>query len=273
MAAILFALANGCNVCITHVVGHLSMLSAQQRNSCRQQRVDGTAHDGTFAGMPSLPGVLPEERASMSVPSPFYIGVLFIFFTTGRLNIIIAVTFIYIFIIILIVIIIAVTTSTIISITIVILASIIILILFAFHMLLTFSGLKAKYLNGHRNIQEVECIDESMITGLRLLSLKIYIVPNGTLIGSLNVITGTCLTYMSYASCDVNSETLHASRLSVLVVDLKAGYSEEYVCRKIYINTQGDTLISTLSLLVNGSRKRIQTYIYIISLHMYIASI
>ena len=116
--------------------------------------------------------------------------------------------------------------------------------------LIVISGMTSRDFKGIPSLQEVECSGGSLKPELKLLSLKIYTTRKNVVLGSLNVITNTCLTYGDFSSCYVNGTNTHRSRLRVLVPDLDEGESREYGCRVSAINSEGDTKVSTWSIFV-----------------------
>ena len=108
---------------------------------------------------------------------------------------------------------------------------------------------------GIPSLQEVECLGGSLKPDLKLLSLKIYTTADNSVLGSLNVITNTCLTYGDFSSCFLHTGDSRWSRLRVLVPDLQEGESREYGCKVSAINSEGDTMVSTWSLFVTRRRE------------------
>lgn len=113
----------------------------------------------------------------------------------------------------------------------------------------------ARPFKGMPSIQEVECWGAGLKPEMKLMSLKLYRNSDQSVLASLNVYSNTCLTYVDYSSCHVNSTDTHESRLRVLVSDLGEGESREYGCTALGLRTTGDAGETTWSLLVTYTRE------------------
>ena len=125
------------------------------------------------------------------------------------------------------------------------------------------SGMTSRDFKGIPSLQEVECSGGSLKPELKLLSLKMYTKADNLVLASLNVITNTCLTYGDFSSCYVHTSDTHRSRLRVLVPDLGEGERREYACRVSAINSEGDTKVSTWSIVVTR-RSECRTCVWIL---------
>jgi hypothetical protein len=103
---------------------------------------------------------------------------------------------------------------------------------------------------GFHSIQEVECSGVTLDPTVKLISLKLVKLPESDVLGSLNVIGNTCLTYGDYSSCIVYPDESHRSKLRVLVHDLSEGESREFGCTANTVNTAGDVIFENWKLLV-----------------------
>ena len=113
-----------------------------------------------------------------------------------------------------------------------------------------FTGLFTRHFKGIPSIQEVECWGQGLKPETKLLSLKVYTIPDNKVQASLNVFANNCLTYADYSSCFVDTADTHRSRLRVLVYDLEEGESREYGCRALALQNTGDESELTWSVLV-----------------------
>ena len=94
---------------------------------------------------------------------------------------------------------------------------------------------------GFSSLKEVECWGGSLEPEVKLLSLQLYTLPERTVLASLNVITKNCVTFGDYASCFIDGNDTHKSRLRILVYDLAEGEREEFGCTAISLKSLGNT--------------------------------
>nr|KAG5701996.1 hypothetical protein BaRGS_015731 [Batillaria attramentaria] len=119
------------------------------------------------------------------------------------------------------------------------------------------SGLITRSFRGLHNIQEVECSGEFLDPGTSVLSMSLYLVRNDTVLASVNVATGACLTagYFSsctidaadsrgsFSSCRIDEANSRRTRLAALVVDLEYGEERVYGCN-VSVVESGTRMVS-----------------------------
>ena len=108
---------------------------------------------------------------------------------------------------------------------------------------------------GISSLQEVECLGASLNPDVKLLSLRMFSVPDNFVLASLNVFTNSCVTFGDYSSCAIDSSDTHRSRLRVLVFDLDAGESRQYGCKASTISSLGEPKTVTWSIMVTHESK------------------
>ena len=113
-----------------------------------------------------------------------------------------------------------------------------------------FTGMTSRDFRGIHSLQEVECFGDNLNSEVKLISLKMYKLPESTVVASLNVYTNNCMTYGDYASCVIHLASVHQSRLRLLVHDLEEGESREYGCTANTINPQGDSIFRNWKILL-----------------------
>ena len=115
--------------------------------------------------------------------------------------------------------------------------------------------MKTRDFHGTQIIQEVECVGANLRTDSKLISLQLFKLPDSTVLASLNVFARNCMTYGEYASCAINPDDSHKSRLRVLVHDLREGESREYGCTANTVTPQGNSVYKNWKILVTRNRK------------------
>ena len=118
-----------------------------------------------------------------------------------------------------------------------------------------FTGMGSRDFRGISSIQEVECWGGNLNTDVKLMSLQMYALPESTVLASLNVYTNNCMTFGDYAACVIHPTDTHKSKIRVLVHDLEEGTSREFGCTANTLNSMGNPMVSTWSLLVKRDSK------------------
>ncbi|KAK7488909.1 hypothetical protein BaRGS_00019866, partial [Batillaria attramentaria] len=103
---------------------------------------------------------------------------------------------------------------------------------------------------GIPSIQEVECWGGALEAGVRLFSLKIFLIPEGTVLAFLEPSSANCVTYSEFSSCFIETSDTRNSRLRVLVPELNEGESKVYGCNATSIKTLDHYKITSWNIVV-----------------------
>ena len=103
---------------------------------------------------------------------------------------------------------------------------------------------------GFLSLQEVECSAAKVKTELRVFSLKMFSIPDNTVLATANPMVNECVTFADYSSCSIDKTDTRNSKLRVLVSDLREGEVRRYGCRVNSFDSFGDTVTSTWSVSV-----------------------
>lgn len=108
------------------------------------------------------------------------------------------------------------------------------------------SGMTVRNYRGITSIQEVECWGGKLQPEVQLLSIRIFTVPDKTLLARLDLLNDACSTFGEYASCYLDSNNAQNSRLRVLVHDLGEGESKIYGCKTSTLDPKEDKYSSAV---------------------------
>ena len=117
------------------------------------------------------------------------------------------------------------------------------------------TGLTFRDFKGIPSLKEVVCSGELLQPEVKLISLKLYRELDQHVLASLNVLMNNCVTFGDYASCYLNLNNTHRSRLRILVFDLEEGESRKYGCTVTTVNSLGDAMAADWKVLVNRRSK------------------
>ena len=92
------------------------------------------------------------------------------------------------------------------------------------------AGLSVRNFKGFSSLQEVECWGGHLDPEVKLLSLKMYTIPEQKVLAYLFLVSKECMTYSEYSSCFIDESDPRKSGLRVLVSDLAAGERRMYGC-------------------------------------------
>ena len=114
---------------------------------------------------------------------------------------------------------------------------------------------------GISSLQEVECWGGHLDPDVKLLSLKMYTVPQQKVLAYLFLVSSECMTYSEYSSCFIDESDPKRSRLRVLVSDLAEGEKRIYGCEADRVKYLERTKTSVWSILL----ERNSEYSYFVS--------
>ena len=127
------------------------------------------------------------------------------------------------------------------------------------------TGILSRFYKNIPNVHEIECFGENTQSeAAKLISLKLYRLPEKAVVASLNMFTGTCMTSELYVSCDISEKSDSKSWLKALIQsDLSLGNSPEFTCTVNIITSEGDSILHEWKMsLERYSMNRLSFYKY-----------
>ncbi|KAK7488928.1 hypothetical protein BaRGS_00019885, partial [Batillaria attramentaria] len=91
-------------------------------------------------------------------------------------------------------------------------------------------GISVRDYRGIPSIQEVECWGGTLEAEVILFSLKMFTIPDKSVLAVARPTTNDCMTFSEFSSCAIDASDTRKSRLRVLAADLEEGESRTYGC-------------------------------------------
>ena len=114
----------------------------------------------------------------------------------------------------------------------------------------SFSGMAVRHFKGFPSLQEVSCSAGNLRTEAKVLSLKMFTLPENSILASANPVMKECVTFGEYSSCSVDGSDTRKSHLRVLVSDMDEGEIRRFGCRVNSFDSVGDTISTIWSITV-----------------------
>lgn len=93
-----------------------------------------------------------------------------------------------------------------------------------------FPGLTSRPFQGFADIQEVECLGDSLPPESDVVLMLLYEKTHNKILAAMNMRKHECSTLEEYTSCDMVDSDSSKSRLRALITDLAEGQSRVYGC-------------------------------------------
>ena len=93
-----------------------------------------------------------------------------------------------------------------------------------------FIGLSSRSFQGFTDIQEIQCLGDSLPPESDVVLMLLYEKANGKILAAMNMRKHECSTQEEYTSCDMVDSDPSKSRLRALITDLAEGQSRVYGC-------------------------------------------
>lgn len=90
-------------------------------------------------------------------------------------------------------------------------------------------GLTARSFHGFDNIQELECTGRNL-DAEEIMAITMYSVSDDFVLASVQLLSRMCVTWTSYSSCTIIDASTKATKLKMLITDLKEDQDRSYGC-------------------------------------------
>lgn len=93
-----------------------------------------------------------------------------------------------------------------------------------------FIGLSSRSFQGFTDIQEIQCLGDSLPPESDVILMLLYQAVDNKIIATMNMKKRECSTLEEYTSCDMVDSDPSKSRLRALITDIAEGQSRVYGC-------------------------------------------
>nr|KAG5702000.1 hypothetical protein BaRGS_015735 [Batillaria attramentaria] len=108
---------------------------------------------------------------------------------------------------------------------------------------------------GLPHILELQCTGQPLDSDTDLFSMTLYTLGNTSVVASVNLKTGECLTSSTFSSCVINERDSRKTQLKTLVIGLKQEERRGYGCNLTSLKSGAFGNIISWSFVVSGKGK------------------
>ena len=112
-----------------------------------------------------------------------------------------------------------------------------------------------RHFKGFHSLQEVVCSAGTLRPEVKVLSLKMFTLPENSVLATANPVMKECVTFREYSSCSVDGSDTRKSEVRVLVSDMDEGEIRRFGCRVNSFDSLGDTISTAWSVTVERRSK------------------